>query len=174
MSFRGLSVDKRGFTLIDLVLTILIASLLSVAAMPYLESAGAVLVDATSRKLISDLSFARRMAHNRNTYCGISFDAGLEQYSVIYYNASTGTTTAVTDPVKGTAMVVDFGLVPEFRGTDLQSPSFGGTSTILFDSRGIPSNASATSLASQGSVVLASGGAAKTIRVQPNTGEISY
>jgi Tfp pilus assembly protein FimT len=174
MSFREVFIDKRGFTLIDLVLTILIASLLSVAAIPYFNGNSAVVVDATARKLVSDLSYARRMAHNRNTYCGISFNAGLEKYSVIFYNSSTGTTTAVTDPLTGTNMVVDFGLIPEFQGADLQSPAFGGSTTVLFNSRGIPTNAATTALAAQGTVVLANGGVTRTVRVQPNTGEISY
>ncbi len=163
---------QKGYTLIETMLTLTLCSVVAVTAIPAFQNTGRSQCDGAARKLVSDLSYARRLAQSRNALYGISFNAATDQYTVSL--KSGGVETAVTDPLTNTSMTVDFTKLPGLKGVDIQSPSFGNTTKVWFNPQGIPQDASDSVLTTSGSVVLAHGGASKTVYVQPNTGEVSY
>lgn len=165
--------NARGFTLVELVLTIGVLAVLGLAAVPYLSNVGTVKAEAAADKLVSDLTYARRLARNRNGIYGVSFDAVADSYTVYLLDPSSGTETPVVDPARRGQMIVDLTLYPGLAGVDIQSPSFGGTPEVRFTPEGIPQNGSGAGLAASGSVQLVEGGVSRTVSVQAGTGEVS-
>ncbi len=165
---------QKGFTLVELVLTITVLSTLALTAIPLFTNTGAAISEGATRKLVADISLARRLARSRSGIYGVSFDAVNNTYTVHVYDPNTGTSTPATDPLTNTPMIVDLSSLPGLAGTDIQNPDFGGTSILRFNSQGIPQNGAGADLANAGSLVIASGGDYQTLTVQPNTGEVDY
>ena len=166
---------NRGHTMIELVLALTILAIISIMAVPALVSSlGPAQCDGAARKLVSDISYVRRLAQNRNGIYGVSFDAAAETYTIYLYDPVANTKTTVTDPLTASPMVVNFKTIAGLKGIDIQNPNFKGGVEARFNSQGTPQDAANTALISAGSVVLASGGASRTITIQPNTGEVRY
>lgn len=166
--------NHKGFTLIELVMVITVTSILALTAIPAFYNSGSAISEGAARKLAGDLSLARKLARNRNGVYGITFDAVNNTYTVHSFDPATGTTTTATDPLTLSPMVVDFATLPGLTGTDIQNPNFGGTSTIRFNSQGIPQTGTGAALAAAGSLSVASGYQSHVVTVQPNTGAVDF
>lgn len=164
----------RGFTLVELVLVISILSIVALGAVPAIQSTGEAQSVGAAKKLVADLAYARRLAQSRSAVYGITFDAVAETYTVHLYDSDTGISTPIADPLSRAPMIVDYSTLPGLKGTNIVTPNFTGGSTVRFMPQGTPIDATGTALANPGSVVLSRGGAARTVLVQPNTGEVSY
>lgn len=162
-----------GFTLIELVLIIGLISILSVAVYASFPDVGAIKVETAAHKISQDITFARRLARNRNGIYGVSFDAGADTYRVYWYDPATNTEIPVIDPLTRGSMTVNLRTFPGLEGVDIQNPSFGGTVGVRFPPQGIPQNGNGVNLSVAGSVQLAVGSATHRVSVQPRTGEVS-
>lgn len=166
--------ERRGFTLIELVLTITILGIIAAVSIPTLVNLGSNNAEVAARKLVSDLSYARRLAQSRNSIYGVSFDAAAETYTLYLYDPVADTKTTATDPLTASPMVVDLKTMSGLQVADIQNPNFKGGLDVRFTPQGIPQDVNNTALTNAGSVVFASAGVARTVTVQPNTGEVSY
>ena len=164
---------SAGFTLVELCLTIVIASILSVSAMGAFQNSGASQVRGVAEKISNDVMYARRLAVQRSGVYNVSFNVANDQYSVNLVNAGTGAETVVTDPYRQGNFSVTIPATPGFQNVDLSSANIGGTAKVRFTSQGIPQDANGNAIAAAGVITVASGGVTKTIRIEPNTGEVS-
>ena len=170
---------QTGFTLIELVMTIAMLSILALAAIPRLANTGEARVEGAMRKLISDMSYARRLAMSRCTSSGnpcsyyeIAFDDDRDSYSIF---DSSG--NYARDPLAGgTSLMRDltFNSTPMFSGVMIDSPEFGDTSgaSVRFDYAGIPYDNAGSPLGSVGRVWLNYPGTSRSVGVYPETGLI--
>ncbi len=165
--------NGTGFTIVELIMTMMLIGILSMVAIPFFADVPSAKVDSAAKKLVSDLSYTRQLARNRNEIYGISFNVDADQYTVHLYNPSTNTETTVTDPMTRTPMVIDLTQMPGLSGVDIQAAGFGGSSKVRFSPHGVPAKGSGTILATAGTVVLEEGGVTRTVAVQPSTGEVS-
>ena len=165
---------NQGFTLIELVLTMLLLGTMSIVAIPFILNLSAVKAEAAAYKLVSDVSYARQLARSRNTIHGVSFDATTDTYTIFSFDPITSTETPVTNPLTRQPMIIDFAQERGLIGVDIQAPSFGGTTKVRFPPMGIPQNGDGAVLAAAGSVLLTYSSESRTVLIQPNTGEVSY
>ena len=164
---------RRGYTLIELVLVMFLLGVLSLSAIDSFPDVGAAKTDGAARKLVSDLSYARHLARNRNGIYGITFNEAADTYTVFLLDPNTNAKTPVTDPLTLASMIIDFTKTPGLKGIDLQSPNFGGTNEIRFTPQGIPQNGAGVNLATTGTVLVVNAGSTHTVAVQPATGEVN-
>ena len=170
----------RGFSLVEMVLTIVMLSILASVAYPKISGLlSTTRGGAAAQKLLTDIRYTQRIAMAREKLYGIEFDVNLERYRV--FDVSTGTNEA--DPFTGnpgvagqswsSGFVVNYPSHPELSGVTLTSTNFdvpGTGNQLRFDSLGRPRNAASALFVSAGSVALSSGGYSRTITVQPDTG----
>lgn len=145
-------INRRGVTLVELVIVLLVIGIVSAAAVPkYAASLSRFRVDMAAQRIARDLAFVKRQAISNSTTATVQFVPATETYSV--------SGVAGIDR-RGTGFSVDLAVDP-YR-VDVTSASFNGGQTISFDRYGAPS--------AGGQVVVAIGGYQQTITVESSTG----
>lgn len=158
-----------GFTLPEIVVVMTIAAILAATAAPSIVNLGATRSAAAARQLVRDLTYARQRAIATGTRHWVVFNTATQTWSVLMENPAApgrGGATAMNDLATGRSFVQSMNAEP-FLGVSLTSVSIGGGSEVGFDWRGKPLNASATALASDGTITLTG---SRTVSVKANTG----
>jgi prepilin-type N-terminal cleavage/methylation domain-containing protein len=159
--------QKKGFTLVELVVALFVLAVLLLMAIPQLNLSGNRAASA-ARKLLSDLRYAQQLANATQTRHGVNFNSST-QYTVF---KSDDSAVAAADPLKGGNFVV--GMNGDFAGVTLSNNFTGGI--IRFDSLGVPyegANGSQTALSAARTISVAAGGSTvKTITIEPTTGKV--
>ena len=156
---------QAGFTLIEIVVVTLligILALLAIPRFPQYPTAGVV-----SRRLLSDIRYAKELAGRLQTMSGIYFISST-QYRVFTNN---DTNNAAKDPQTGTTYEVT--MSGKLSGVTL-SQTF--TNSILkFDSLGTPleGSGSGTALGAAKTISVAGSGGPRTVTIEPNTGKVT-
>ena len=161
--------NRKGFTLIELVMIIAILGILAVALMPKTTAEPRVRLEAACQKIALDLRYAQEMALAQQVRFGISFDTANEAYFVYRVNIAT----KARDPQTRNNFDVSFSQLNEFKGIDISSTTF--SNIVEFDSKGGPYDGNGAVLSSQGIITLhAQGGAySRTVRIEAKTGKVS-
>lgn len=156
-------INRRGFTLIELVMVIVIIAVLAVVVS---FSSGSIRLVGAANKLMFDLRYAQQLAISRQVRCGVSFNPSGNSYFV--YIGDTG--TLATDPHTGSNLSIDFDTDSDYDGISLSSTNFGNQ--VSFDAAGAPYNSTPVLLSSQGIITLQQGSSSQTVTIEANTGEI--
>lgn len=193
---------SRGFTIIELIMTVLLAALLAAVAVPYLFRGQApITVSAFARKVADDMRYAQSLAMMRsnldtpqasNPYFiyRIRFNVadancpGTNQYTIV--NDADNNGTWGQNP--NGAGVIESGRYPatgspyfcvqmdsgDFAG-QVVSADFGGTApgVLAFDSLGVPYDSDGAPLTAQKTVTVSKGGETASVTITPNTGLVA-
>lgn len=160
---------KRGFTLIELVMIIVILGIVALAVMPKTTAEPRIKLEAACQKIALDLRYAQEMALAQQVRFGISFDIANETYFA--YRVSVA--TKARDPQTRNNFDVSFTTLNEFKGIDISSTNF--SNKVEFDSVGAPYDGNGVILSSQGVITLQAqaGAYSRTVRIEPKTGKVS-
>lgn len=183
-SFKeGLWANKeRGFTLVEVVLIIVIVAVLVAAVNIGISNLNAIRLSNAVGKVVADLRYTQQLSATTRSRHGLTIDS-LQQYSGHIDNA--GVNSPIKDPTNlGPTFVVNFDVYQQqqLNGVRFASatPFCTGppgcaacTSTIEFDTLGIPTNDSGTPLCSVSLVLTRSGAANQTVTIEANTGKIN-
>lgn len=161
--------NNKGFTLWELLLVLILASILALVFIPT-ASINTVPFESAMEKLKYDIRYAQWMAMQRKLVYGINFDINADTYSI--YQTSVATT--ITDPQNPAEnYTVNYQTNSKFRGVDLFNIAVNGTSRLEFNGRGIPLDANHAVLAAPAVITLRFNGNDSAITVQPSTGRVS-
>jgi type II secretory pathway pseudopilin PulG len=134
--------------LIELTMVVLIVGILAAVAAPrYLDTLANYRADATVKRIVADLQFAKRRAQQTSTSQTIEFYVGENRYEII----------GMSD-LDRSSKVYEHRLGEGVSQAKLVSASFGGESTLVFDIYG--------QLPSAGTIVLNTGGSDLTIELE--------
>ena len=167
--------DSSGFTLIELIVTITIASILAVTAVPAFLNMSNTRLRRASSELAEHIKMARSLAMATRRHTWIRFNTANESYEMFIENPNQpgrASRIAVTHPVTGASSFVVSLDQGEFSGVQISSASFGGQVEVEFDWVGRPYNGLGTLLATDGTAVLTAD-TSRTIRVTAGTGMVS-
>ncbi|MBI2432720.1 MAG: GspH/FimT family pseudopilin [Candidatus Hydrogenedentes bacterium] len=178
-----------GFTLLELVITLLILGIVAAMAVPLLASSlNESKLDGATSAVTTALEYARLKAMSNGRNFQVVFDTTNEDLTVEEYQydhlsqlqnpsqtqlqgdwvdfaSSYGNAPDPLDPDSLNDYIVSFKTEQAYLGTDLLSASFGGSDTITFDTVGTPS--------AGGTAVVQLGGLQRTITVNATTGQVS-
>lgn len=167
---------SRGYTLVEVLLVVTIMGIAGAIAAPSLGSAGVLRIQSAVRMIVSDITFAQMDALGYQEQRAIVFDVDNNSYTLIQVNGN------VIDPdadalydIKGPGQRYRIDLNDEkYGGVVIESASFDGNSTIIFDEMGGPVSAPGTSnLSDGGSVILAGPASRWRINVAAFTGRVT-
>lgn len=163
---------RRGFTLVEMIMTLVIAAILSVVvAVAIANSINAVQLNAAATRLASDLRYAQTSAGSSGSWHGVRFDLSpLNQYTI--YSTDGLSDATIENPAKlGAGFVVQLGAD---NGVSIPSVNISGGSQVEFSPLGTPyDDKNLNALAAEGVITLTRNGSSLTVRITPNTGRIN-
>jgi len=165
---------EGGFTLIELVLTIIVIAILGAVVSLGLSSLSSVRLDNAVKKVVGDLRYAQQLAMTTRIRHGLEVES-LTQYTV---HQDLPPDTAIKDPVDlGSNFVVNFDTYQQGQISGVQfaaATPFCGGGVIEFNAIGEPTDTNGTLLGCAASVVMNYSGNSRTITIEPNTGNLTY
>ena len=166
--------SRRGFTLIEILMVVVIIGIASAVILPQMGSRDDQRAASAARTLMADLLYAQNRAIAYQTRHYVQFNTATNSWQVM--TDSGGSPGAIiTHPVNGTPYVESIG-TGALSKVGLNSVSFDGNTTISFDQMGVPYSWSATNgnaVLSAGSVVFKAGTFQMTVNIAPYSGEIT-
>jgi Tfp pilus assembly protein FimT len=166
---RGPTDGSAGFTLTELVASLLLVMLLVGIAIPALGGLAGARQNVAATRVRTVLAFAHEWASASGNATWVLFNTAADSAAVYVENpANPGKANRLTmpDPLTRSAMVLQLGA----NGIGIDSASFGSTTEVHFDSSGTPRNGNGVLLAADGTVGVTGG---KVVRVTKNTGLVS-
>ncbi|MCE9591973.1 MAG: type II secretion system GspH family protein [Planctomycetes bacterium] len=143
---------RPGFSLIELIITMMIVATLAAIAMPrYTSALSNFRVDAAARRIAADLTFAQTRARATSSSQPVVFTTAQASYQL--------TGTPDTDHPTST-YVVNLAAAPYYAS--LVTVNLGGGSVVTYNGYGVPDNG--------GSITVRSGTATKVISIDWDNG----
>ncbi len=152
--------SRRGFTLVDLTLTLLILGIVTATATPKLSAT--VLryqVDAAARRVEADINYVQGHARYTSAPCSLTFTASPPSY----------TTTGVAQiNNSGQAYAVNLNTIGYSVAL---SASLNGGTTLSYTASGVPQAGSPLVALTSGTITITSGNQTKTVTIDLVTGK---
>lgn len=166
--------DEKGFTLIEMVITILIVIFLGASISLTLSSLSATRLDQAVNKVIGDLRYAQQLAISTQIRHGMTINS-TGQYTI---HRDISPDTPILDPTNlNTNFVVTFNTYQQgqLAGVVFSSatPFCGGLGVMEFNSIGAPTDTNGTVLTCNSILTLSYGGNTRTISIQMKTGNLT-
>ena len=170
MCHRTTTRTAKGYTLIEVLITVTIMGIAAAIVVPNMLQGGTLGVQAGARMIIADLLFAQNEAMAQQSTRRVVFDTDNNTYRVQKFDTGASAWVLEYNPSKGMGnnqqnYEVDFDEDSRFRGVEIVSADFNGSSTIEFDDLGNPS--------SGGTIVLKYEDHEFEINVAPFTGRVT-
>jgi MSHA pilin protein MshC len=168
---RVFTMDRKGFTLIELVMVLVLIGIVAIVVVPRLPNVAATKAGALVDKLRADIRYAQNLAMTRNTRSRVRFNgngtAPPSGYTVVTSTTSTCTSfIAATDPARGGALTVTLG-----TGDYANISVVPGKNCLEYDSLGRPCDCSASGTMLPGSSCFTSISSALTVTI--NAGSVA-
>ena len=152
--------SRRGFTLVDLTLTLLILGIITATATPKLSAT--VLryqVDAAARRVEADINYIQSHARYTSAPCSITFTASPPSYTTtgVTHVNNSGQTYAVNLNTIGYSVAL--------------SASINGGSSLTYNASGVPQAGLPLAALTSGTITITRGNQTKTVTIDPVTGK---
>lgn len=167
---------RRGFTLLELLVTIVILGIAGALVIPAMGETGILKVQGAVRSVVADLTFAQADAVAFQERRAVIFDVANNTYRLIQVPGNTldPENNTLYDPTKSDGRFVMSLSDPRFGGTRLESASFDNEPHVIFDAMGGPvADAAGAIPGSGGSVVFTGSNQRFTVSVEPFTGRVT-
>jgi prepilin-type N-terminal cleavage/methylation domain-containing protein len=164
--------SKRGFTLIELVMVIVLLAILGVASYVATNYFYPIKLKTVAKKVASDIRYVQSLAMVSSEAYGIAFNMNPVNSYIVYKGTSA---TPITDPLNPSKnYVVDFMSTntDQYKGVEIIGAYFDGTQEIRFNSYGTPQNSLGNDLVNNGKVTLWLRGEYASVEVTAGSGKV--
>ncbi len=156
--------NRKGFTLIELVMVLILIGIIAVVAIPKLSDITATNAGAFAKKLRADMRYAQDLAMTRNQRARVTFRTSPNGYDITLGG------NPVTDPATGSPFSITLN-TGQYAGISISAVEFAG-SYVEFNTLGVPFE-SGGMLAASKSVTVSGGSISQNVTVQPQTGAVN-
>ncbi len=134
---------RKGFTLIEAIIAILISGILSAIAVLTLPNTAGMSLDMAARRVQSDIRYIQSLAVSTQRWTGITFSAASDNYALYSDGLDDGVSdpsgwAIISDPLTRGNYIIQLNS-GEFAGIDLNTVYFNGDdNSLVFDRWGNP------------------------------------
>jgi prepilin-type N-terminal cleavage/methylation domain-containing protein len=172
---------RRGFTLVEILVVIVILGIASLVVMPNLGTHDDQNDASAARTIVADLIYAQNRAILQQGLRYVNFDTVGQNYSILVSKPNVLPAVFEQNPSTFQNYVTQFGAAAPpggIRNVYLQTPNADGKTCLAFDELGQPyacdaSTGVATPLANTATFPVRCGIFTLTVRVEPYTGALS-
>ena len=171
---------RRGFTLVEILMVVIILGIASAVVVPNLGTHYDLNAAAAARVVVGDLVYAQNKAIVTQSLIYVNVDVSNQQYSLLASSPSTTPATYLTNSLTNTNYVTKFGAngPSQTRTVSIKSVTVDGKTCLAFDELGQPyswdpSTNTATLLVNPAQIVVQCGTFTLTVSVEPYTGALS-
>src|SRR5437764_15385484 len=168
--------SRRGFTLVEVLMVVLILAISSAIIIPQLGTRTDLTAASAARLVMADLIWAQNRAISTQQKQYVIFSG---QSYTLWYKNSSGTLVQSTNPVSRNTYTTSFGVAntPLVDVTISGTPTFAGKTGLCFDEMGTPYGYDGTNefpMTAAGTIQITCGVAPTlTISIEGYTGETS-
>lgn len=166
--------QKRGFTLIEIIMVVVILGIVAFMAIPMVSNAADVQVRAAGNRIAAHLDYAKNMAITHQQSYSVVFDPADESYDIRVEPAGSG--DVIEHPVNPGSFVIDFSTDSNLSRVDIVDANFDSDSSyaITFDYLGSPySGLDTTNPLNSGQITLEADNFTLVVNVEPVTGYVT-
>lgn len=172
---------RRGFTLAELIIIVMIVGIVALLALPMMHTAlTGMRLSGAAREIAAAIEFAQLSAAGSGRAHRVTVDAAangllveeltypgdLSPNEVAESVVEQETYAAAAHALTASGLYqIAFSSEPRFDGVDIASAAFGAGAAVVFDALGSPSTG--------GSVVLTCGGRQITLTLDPSSGKVA-
>lgn len=154
---------KKGITIIELLMVIIIVGIISAAAIPRLKGLGTIKLNAAAKGLASDIRYVQQVAISRHTRTRMIFSVVSDTYIADEESPYLNNTwVRMKSPVTNGELSEDYRIDGPYSGIDISSASFSGSGNLTFNWTGAPS--------AGGTVTMSVAGGVRNVLVENETG----
>ena len=172
--------SKRGHTLMELTVVIIIVGVLAAAMVVNMNSQSLHKLRAAAEKLASDIRYAQAFARATGNWAKVNFFGKTNAYDVEWVTAGSATENNIIDPLYPNKNInVDFTLATSpYQGVTFPVPTCQGANDLLFNALGVPMCCGGThspcpKMTGTFTVTLSYGGRQCTVDVMQETGMVT-
>lgn len=162
---------KRGFTLVEIIMVVVILGIAALMAIPMVSNAADVQVRAAANRIAADIDYAKSMAITYQRSYSVVFDPANESYEIQDQNGAV-----IDHPVNPGTFVVDFSADSNLSRVDIANADFDSDASkaITFDYLGSPYSGLDTSTPlNTGQITLTADNFTLVVNVEPVTGYVT-
>jgi prepilin-type N-terminal cleavage/methylation domain-containing protein len=157
---------SRGFTLVEMLITITVLGIAAAMVIPSMGSVGVLRVQAAVRAMVSDITQAQSEAIAYQNGRAVVIDIETNSWTVVEV---TGATLNAEDDTLWKTSIKG----RDFGDARIVSADFDGDTTLIYDEMGAPVDAPlSTTAAAEGTIVIEGSGLRYTIVIEAYTGRV--
>jgi len=155
---------RKGFTLIEVVMVLVIVGILAALAIPRFDSFYSIKLDGSMKKVVSDIRYAQLTAVSRHGNCRIVFGPASDTYIAEEQLTLGGPWSGIKDPFTKANLTMNFRTDPQYKGIDIVNANFNSSNILQFDWQGVPQAGGTATFNCQGNI--------RVVTVAQNTGRV--
>lgn len=164
---------RKGFTLVELIVVVVIIGIASLIAVPMLSTAADMQVRSAANRIAADLDYAKSLAMTHQKAFSVVFSPSAETYDI----RETATDAVINDPVRPSqTYVINFKIDSRSSRVDIASSNFDSdmSNAVTFDYLGSPYSGKGLGTAlNSGRITLTSDNFTLYVDIEPVTGYVT-
>jgi prepilin-type N-terminal cleavage/methylation domain-containing protein len=130
---------RKGFTLIELVMVMVIIGILVSLAIPRFDSFYSIKLSGAMKKAIGDIRYVQQMAISRHTNARVVFNKTTDVYTAEEETApGSNTWIKIKSPFTRGDLTVNYASDPQYRGINITNANFNSSNSLQFNWLGEP------------------------------------
>jgi prepilin-type N-terminal cleavage/methylation domain-containing protein len=160
--------NRRGYTLIEILLVVVMLGIAGSLVIPSLGSTEVLRVQAAVRTVVGDINYAQSEALAHQRPHAVVFDVEENRYTIVEIVGG------VLDPATNTIRTGNLNNSRKFHTSRLEAVDFDGFDVLVFDEMGGPvAGVGSSTPGAGGNIVISGSGSQFQVRVEAYTGRVS-
>ncbi|MCX5708527.1 MAG: MerR family transcriptional regulator [Candidatus Omnitrophica bacterium] len=132
---------RKGFTLIELVMVMVIIAILAAVAIPRFDSFYSIKLSGAMKKAMSDIRYVQQVAVSRHTNTRVTFNKTSDIYTAEEeFPVGNNAWISIKSPFTRGDLTVNYATDPQYKGINITDANFNSSNILQFKWQGEPAS----------------------------------